>query len=134
MNEVSVFDWVNPLELETVKADALAMVNDPQLGRPAVFKSQVQGTTFNPATGAYTSTYTETSLNVLRGELSIAEVKNSAGLYQPGDVRFTIAQQSLTQDPGREDRLVLDGETFEVLTSREDPLSAVWTLVGRKVQ
>ena len=133
MNQGRALDMLTVTEKNTIVSDIGATVDDTDLSQAATYRDYVSNA-FTPSTGAYTPTYTDTTLRVLRGRVSLQEIAASGGLYQRGDVRFLVDRVDLTVTPTREDRLVLGGDTYEIVDWSTDPISALWLIVARLVK
>jgi hypothetical protein len=125
-------DFLSPYELAQMTSDAADLVGDAEVGLAATYRKFVS-TVFTPSTGLSVPSYTDYAVDLIRNDLSAGEVRASNGLYQIGDVRFTIARALLTPVPGKEDLVVLGGDTYNVVHWSSDPIGLLWRLVGRLV-
>lgn len=124
-------EFLFPSELALIQADVTTLFADTELAVTVTYRA-LTGRTFTPSTGAWTPTYTETVLGVIRNELSMQEIAASEGLYQMGDLQF-ILQRALVPTPSKEDRIVDGTEVFDLVRWESDPLSALWRIIARKV-
>lgn len=132
MNPPSL-DYLTVPERTLMETDAIGVATDPSLGVPLTYRD-FQGTTFNPATGAHTDTFTDYVLTALRTRVTDREIIAGAGLYQRGDVRFMIPLGSLSIVPEKEDRITdASGNVYELLSWDRDALSVFMVFVARKV-
>ena len=87
--------------------------------------------TVNAASGTTTTTTTSYSCKAL---VDMAPNAFSAGQnWQAGDRRVLVTQTSLTlTTPAPGDRILVRGETFEIISVDQDPAQALWMFQGRK--
>ena len=107
-------------------------MDDTQISRSITYRD-FQSKTRTLSTGAYTSTYTDSAIRVVRTELSAREVRAGQGLFQQGDLRYLLAQSDLSVTPHREDRIVDGSDTYEVLHWAAAPITATWNVFARRV-
>lgn len=125
-------EFLTPNERALILSDITTLMADVEISRPVAYHS-VQGRTFSPSTGTYTPIETVTAMRMVRNELSSQEVEASRGLYQQGDIRFLAERAAFAADPGKEDVIVDNGATFNLVSWDSDPLSAFWRIVARQV-
>jgi hypothetical protein len=112
---------------ETVQAgiaSGLAAIGNVK--RTATYKASAASPSYTPATGAVTrleQDYTVSGLvyGYARRDIDGVRVK-------PFDRRFLCQQADLPVSPKLTERLVLDGQPWEVVGIEEDPAQAVWML------
>jgi hypothetical protein len=125
-------DFLTANERTLILSDVAALMGDTQISRPVTYRA-FQSQSFTPSTGTYTPTYTDTAVRMVRNELSSQEVEASRGLYQQGDIRFLAERATFLADPGKEDVIVDNGATFNLIAWDSDPLSAFWRIIARQV-
>jgi hypothetical protein len=125
-------DFLTAGERSMILGDVTDLMGDVQLSRSVTYRAY-QGRTFTPSTGGTTVTYTDTSVRMIRNELSGREVEASRGLYQQGDIRFLAERATFGADPTKEDLIVDGGATFNLISWDSDPLSAFWRIIARQV-
>ena len=135
-------DFLLPEERTLIGEDVTGVTSDPQLAILVTYKNFIDRI-FVPATGIQTPNYTNTTLNsagaalrAIRNSLPTREVVASDGLYQMGDVRYTFARSDLPilpTLPNREDRIVDNGVTYEVVSWDTDPVEKLWRIVARRM-
>lgn len=126
-------DFLTPVELAQIAADVASLITDPQLTKLVTYRNFVS-TSFTPSTGVQTPTYTNSSLRVIRNNVTTRDVAISNGLYQMGDVRFTFDRATFAAiTPNREDLIVDDNESWKVVSWETDPIQKLWRIVGRLV-
>lgn len=124
-------DFLSSEELSQIAADVSSLITDPELTKPVTYRN-FQSTSFTPSTGMQTATYTDSSLRVIRNNVTTREVAASNGLYQMGDVLFTFDRATFSAiTPNREDRIVDDNETWGVVSWTTDPIQRLWRVVAR---
>ena len=124
-------EFVFPRELALMLNDVTTIFADTELAVSITYRS-FTSRTFTPSTGAWTPTYTDTTIGAIRNELSLQEIAASDGLYQMGDLQFIIERATLAT-PSKEDRIVDGTEVFDLIKWESDPLNALWRIVARKV-
>lgn len=132
MNRLTT-DFVSAGELTEIQAVVGEVMDDVQV-RTSVTYRDYTGATHTPRTGAYTPAYTDTTCGAIRSDLGAREIAVSGGLYEQGDVTFLLAQADVAVTPTREDRVVCDSLTYEVIDWRKDPLGLTWRLIARRVK
>lgn len=125
-------DFLTPGERSMILSDVTTLMGDVQLSRSVTYKA-FQSQTFSPSTGTYTPNTTDTVMRMIRNELSGREVEASRGLFQQGDIRFLAERAAFPADPGKEDLIVDNGVTFNLIAWDSDPLSAFWRIIARQV-
>lgn len=131
-------DFLTPSELAQIGGDVAALLVEPQVSVALTYR-RYTGQTFTPSTGANTPTYTDTALRAVRVDVSAREVAAAGGLYRQGDVRFLVPRVvvagvvALPIEPAKDDRLVVDGATYDLVDWASDQLGLTWRLVARGV-
>lgn len=125
-------DFLFGSELAQIRQDVTDLFADSELAVSITYRS-FQGSVFTPGTGAYTKTFTDTSLTAVRNMVPEREVVAGQGLFQAGDLRFIVARALLPASPAKEDELVDGSSTYNVISWDTDPLGALWRIVARKV-
>ena len=120
-----------PEELAMIRSDLVELMADNELNVSTTYRD-FQGETFTPSTGAVTPSYTDYSLKAIMIELRAREVRAGNGLYQLGDFRFHYNAQELIVEPAREDRIVYDGHTYELVKWYSDTIKGLWSIVARR--
>lgn len=131
----STLDFLSTSELAGIEQDVSNLMDDSHVTVVLTYRD-FQSATRTPSTGAYTATYQDTQIRGVRTSLSAREIAAGAGLYQVGDIMFLVAQSDLPNvaAPTREDRLQIEGTTYELVHWAGDPLSRTWRLVARRVK
>ena len=125
-------DFLSVIESTDIADDVADLMDDTQISRSITYRD-FQSKTRTLSTGAYTSTYTDSAIRVVRTELSAREVRAGQGLFQQGDLRYLLAQSDLSVTPHREDRIVDGVDTYEVLHWEADPINVTWNVFARRV-
>jgi hypothetical protein len=124
-------DFLTPVELAQIAADVASLVTDPQLTKPVTYRN-FQSITFTPSTGMQVPSFTDSSLRVIRNNVTTRDVAIANGLYQMGDVLFTFDRATFSAiTPNREDLIVDEGETWKVVSWETDPIQKLWRIVAR---
>lgn len=126
-------DFLTALEATDVTNDVADLMDDTHVSRAITYRDY-QSATKTVSTGAYTTTYSDSSIRGIRTEVSAREVGAGEGLYQMGDLRYLLAQSDLSATPVREDRIVDGTTTYEVIAWSADPVNMTWVVVARRVK
>lgn len=120
-----------PSELTQMSVDAAALLADPQITVPVTYKDLLSEA-FVPATGVKTRTYVDYACRALRNAVPAREVAGAPGLYETGDLRFTVLRVALGGNtPSRDDLLVDGALTYDIVSWDSDPVSLLWRIVAR---
>jgi hypothetical protein len=123
-------DFLTAEEKLLMQTDATDLIGDLELSPPITYRAH-GGQTFVPSTGQVIVTWTDFTIGAIRNELSAREVAASNGLYQMGDLRFLIRRSLLPVTPDKEDRIIVDGVTYEIVSWGSDPIELFWRMVAR---
>lgn len=86
---------------------------------------------YNPTTDSVTDTYTDYDVNAIPSGYDSREVNNQTILDTDEKVKILVDDIS-NVTPKRNDQVVRDSVTWEVIHVHKDPADAVWTLQIRK--
>jgi hypothetical protein len=112
---------------ETVQAGiASGLAAIGTLRRTVTYKAQAASPGYTPGTGAVTRLEQNYAVSGL--VYGYARKDIDGVLVKPFDRRFLCHQANLPVSPKLTERLVLDGQTWEVVGIEEDPAQAVWML------
>lgn len=126
-------DFLTQEERDLILADVTDLHGDTHVAVPVTYRAAQAAPTFTPSTGVYTLNPTLYSLQAIRNLVPAREVEASHGLYQMGDLRFTIERAALPVEPTKDDRLVDGTAVYDLVSWDTDPVSALWRFVARKV-
>ena len=124
-------DFLTPAEAALIRADAAALVADPQV-RTLVTYRQFGTVVYNPSTGTETITTTDYVVGAIRSIITEREAALSQGRYQTGDIKYTFERASLPITPSDEDVIIEGASTYKVRDWSTDPLSVLWNIVARE--
>lgn len=99
----------------------------------AVTYRRYTGSSFTPATGAYTPSYTDTVTSAIRNAIPAREVQASDGLFRQGDLRFIVERAAITGEPTKDDRLLDGTRVYDLIDWDSDPMEALWRIAAREV-
>lgn len=127
-------DYLTTRESTDIGSDIADLMDDTQVSREITYRDY-QSASRTVSTGAYTTTYSDSTIRGVRTDLSAREVRAGEGLYQMGDLRYVLAQSDLSGiTPVREDRIVDGSTTYELIAWSADPISMMWVVVARRVK
>jgi hypothetical protein len=86
--------------------------------------------TYNPTTDAVTDSYTDYTVNIIPSGYDSREINNQTILDTDEKVKILVADLSIT--PKRNDQVIRNSVTWEVVSVHKDPADAVWTLQIRR--
>jgi len=130
-----ITDFLSTTEVADIERDVSDLMDDVHLSVVLTYRDFLSMTR-TVSTGAFTPAYQDTQIRGIRNEVSAREVAAGAGLYQVGDIAFLVAQSDLPNvtAPVREDRLQVEGTTYELVHWSGDPISRLWRLIARRVK
>jgi hypothetical protein len=113
-------DLLTPEEVAFIQEDFKSVVEDcdfPGGSRHIIYR-HLAGSVFNPATGTTSETVVDTELKGFLGNHSAAEIANSGGVLNVGDIFFLIPPCSILNFPKPDDRIleVIGGTGYVKLT------------------
>lgn len=117
--------------LASIRADVLALSQDATTATDVEI-STPSGTAFDPRTGISAPIATQDTTTGWLSDLTLREVEQSGGAYQVGDRRLVVPPDDLSADPVVGSYFRAGSIRYAVLSVIADPVSASWTLVGRK--
>jgi hypothetical protein len=85
-----------------------------ELGKALTVRENT-GSTYDPATGTNTVTYTDHAVN--GAVRSYSERLIDGGSVQVGDLEVTLPAQSLSFEPDTQDKVTLDGEDWSIVNA-----------------
>lgn len=117
--------------LASIRADVLALTQDPTTAVTAIIETP-GAASFDPRTGLSAPALTQDTTTGWLSDLTLREVEESGGKYQVGDRRLLVPPDDLTTDPVVGSTFRIASTRYAVLSAVTDPLSAMWTLIGRR--
>ena len=103
-----MIDILNQQEVEFIQDDVLSVLEDcdfPGGSRDIIYRRRA-GSSFNPSTGQVEQTVVDTTIRAFLGNHSAAEIANSGGILQIGDIFFMFAPSRLASFPQPDDQIL----------------------------
>lgn len=123
---------VSAAMVAAIKADLVSLVGDADAAPATVTVSSPTGRTVNDAAGTVAITSDNDTVTCLRAEITLADVQQSAGGLQLGDIRYHVVASDLSTAPSTSSVVVDGSNRRRVVSVGSDPLGLLFTLTARR--
>jgi hypothetical protein len=115
-------DLINKLQRAQIKRDALAILEDPDLSVPIIYRRFVNSA-YDPGQGITVTNWVDVAFRAYRGDIPLREIAYSNNLLSIGDQVLLFDGDELGGNLSTNDRiLILASDSGEVVLLKDSPL------------
>ena len=121
---------LSSFEKAAITAQLRATITDTDAAVPVTVSTPTGASTVDDAAGTMTRNTDDDSVTALRGEVTVDEAAESAGL-QVGDIRYQVMAADLSSVPSTASTVIDGSSRRQVVMVSTDPLGLMYTLTAR---